>query len=43
MTPYMQYHPDLSGMVFLTLVGFWELDVTQVPQDYYDVRYGPVL
>ena len=39
MTPYMRYHPDLSGSVFVTLVGFWELNVEQVPQEYYNVRH----
>ena len=39
MTPYMRFHPDLSNSVFVTLVGFWELDVEQVPQEYYDVRH----
>lgn len=39
MTPYMRFHPDLSRQVFLTLVGYWELDVVEVPQQYYDVCY----
>lgn len=46
MTPYMRYHPDLSRQIFLTLVGFWELDVVEVPQQYYEAcppPYPPLL
>ena len=38
MTPYLDSHDDLSGAVFLSLVGFWELERDEVPADYFEVR-----
>ena len=38
MTPYLDSHDDLSGAVFLSLVGFWELERNEVPADYLEVR-----
>ena len=38
MAPYMRKRLDLSRQVFVTLVGFWEVDAVDVPQQYYEVN-----
>ncbi len=37
MTPYLDGHDDLSAAVFISLVGFWELDKDEVPPEYFEV------
>ncbi len=38
MTPYLDGHDDLSAAVFVSLVGFWELDKDEVPPEYFEVH-----
>ena len=37
MTPYLDAHNDLSSAVFVSLVGFWELEKDAVPPEYFEV------
>ena len=41
MTPYLDSHDDLSAAVFVSLVGFWELERDEVPPEYFEVRLTP--
>ena len=41
MTPYLDGYDDLSSAVFISLVGFWELEKDEVPPEYFEVLNFP--